>query len=92
MTTAVADCTSFKRTGLSPRLPKHIAKLLRTKRRLWTKAKCTGDYMAYYTATKIAKSAIRIHRRNQEWKLVYANNKKAFFFTLTEEQELIVIQ
>ena len=34
---------------------------------------------AYYATRKIAKSAIRIHRRNQEWKFVYANNKKAFF-------------
>ena len=28
--TAVADCTSFKRVCLPPRLPKHIVKLLRT--------------------------------------------------------------
>ena len=33
--TAVADCTSFKRVFRRPRLPKHIVKLLRTKRRLW---------------------------------------------------------
>ena len=77
--TAVANRTSFKKVCLRPRLPKHIVKLLRTKPRLWTKVKCTGDYTAYYTARKIAKSAIRIHRRNQEWKLMYANNKKAFF-------------
>ena len=77
--TVFADCASFKSFCLRLRLPKHIVKLLRTKRKLWTKTKCTGDYSAYYAARRIAKSAIRIHRRNQEWKLVHANNKKAFF-------------
>jgi hypothetical protein len=61
------------------RLPRHIVQLLRAKHKAWVTAKLTGDKTPFITARRTAKAAIRAYHRNTEQRLIYANDKSAFF-------------
>jgi hypothetical protein len=62
-----------------PVLPRHIVQLLKKKRCCWRAAKLSGDYTTFKLLSRTAQSAIRQYRRNQEQRLVFRNNRKAFF-------------
>jgi galactose mutarotase-like enzyme len=53
--------------------------LLRAKHKAWVTAKLTGDKTPFITARRTAKAAIRAYHRNTEQRLIYANDKSAFF-------------
>ena len=76
---AIYQCTYVRSACRRPRLPKYIVSLLQKKKRAWTFYKNSGDISRYLTAQRTAQVAIHQYRRNCEAKLVYSNNKKAFF-------------
>jgi hypothetical protein len=76
---AIAACTSYKPASKRPRLPRHVVKLLHKKNELWRKAKQSGNYSKYKAAKATARAAIRRHRRNQETRITYSNNRHLFF-------------
>ncbi len=76
---AIHQCTYVRSTCCRPSVPKYIVSLLRKKKRAWTFYKNSGDISSYLTARRTALAAIHQYRRNCEAKLVYSNNRKAFF-------------
>ena len=76
---AAHQCTYVRSACRRPRMPKYTVSLLRKKKRTWTFFKNSGDISSYLTARRTAQVAIRQYRRNCEVKLVYSNNRKAFF-------------
>ena len=61
------------------RLPRHTIQLLHKKKRAWLDAKCSKDYNAYNAAWSTARTAIRSHRLYIKSRLIYSNNRNAFF-------------
>ena len=76
---AIHQCTHVRSACRRPRLPKYIVPLLQKKKRTWTFYKNSGNISSYLTAQRTAQAAIHQYRRNCEVKLVYSNNRKAFF-------------
>ena len=76
---AIHQCTFVRSACRRPRLPKYFVFLLRKKKKAWTFYKNSGDILSYLTARRTAQTAICQYRRNCENKLVYSNNRKAFF-------------
>ena len=76
---ATHQCTYVKSACRRSRQPKYIVSLLRKRKRAWTFYKNYGDIASYRTARHTAQAVIRQYRRNCEAKLVYPNNRKAFF-------------
>ena len=62
-----------------PRIPKHNGKLLRAKKHAWIKSKRNGKKLVFKEASKIARVALRQHRRCEEIRLMYAKDRKAFY-------------
>lgn len=75
----IKACTTYKCRTRRQRFPRHIVKLLHSKKKAWLKAKQTGELTNYIALRRTVRAAIRQHRRNLENKLVYSNNRKAFF-------------
>ena len=59
-------------------LPKHIVNL-RSKRKTWKVAKRTGNLSSFLAARKTAKAALRVYQRNLEQRIIYNEDKRAFF-------------
>ncbi len=76
---AVNECTQLKPASRRQRLPRHIVRLLHLKRRKWCEGKRSGNYDAFKVARTTARAALRQHRRNTEYRLTFARNRKAFF-------------
>jgi hypothetical protein len=56
-----------------------IVRMLRAKKQLWLAAKKSGDFGKFKMLSRSARSAIRQHRRNEEQRLIYSKDRKAFF-------------
>ena len=76
---AIHQCTYVRSACRHPRLPKYIVSLPQKKKRAWSFYKNSGDISSFLTAQRTAQLATRQYRRNCEAKLVYSNNRKAFF-------------
>ena len=76
---AVSTCSLYKPAYRRQRLPRRIVQLLRAKQKKWLAAKRSGDFTAYKSSCVTVKAAIRSHRRNQESRLVYSNNRRNFY-------------
>ena len=76
---AFHQCTYVRLAYRRPRQLKYIVSLLRKKKRAWTFYKNSGDISSYLTARRTAQAAVRQYRLNCEAKLVYSDNRKAFF-------------
>ena len=79
LSNAITDCSRYTPALKRQRLPRYIVSLLRKKKRAWAAFKRTGDKAAFNFASKTARAALRQHRRCMEMRLIYANDKKAFF-------------
>ena len=66
-------------------LPRHIVKLLHSKRRAWLSAKRSGDFTSYKTLCQTVRSVIRQHTRCLDLRLVYSNDHKSFFKHLSSK-------
>jgi hypothetical protein len=82
---AIADSTRFKQVCKRQRLPRYIVQLLHTKKKLWRAAKQSKEFSKYKAAKKTARAAIRSHQRNLENRLVYSNNRRAFFSHINDK-------
>ena len=72
-------CSHISPLFQRPRIPKHIVKLLRAKKRACIKSKRTSKKLVFKEASKIARVALRQHRRCEEMRLIYAKDRKAFY-------------
>ena len=76
---AVNKCSAFVPLFRRPRLPKHIVVLLRVKKRPWTSYLRTRDKSAFKAASRTARAALRQHRRCEEMRLIYSQNRHKLF-------------
>ena len=76
---AMDTCTSYNPIFRRQRLPRHIVQLLRAKRRAWCTSRQSGDTASFKAVSRTARAALRQYRRCEELRLVYSNNRKAFF-------------
>ena len=76
---AISKSSTRKKISRRQRLPKHIVKLLRLKKKAWREAKKTNNYDKVLTSRRTVRAAILQHRRNMEQRLIFANNRQAFF-------------
>ena len=72
-------CTRYVPAFRRQRLPRHIVHLLRAKKRAWSTCKHTGDRATFKAASKVTRAALRQHRRCNEMRIIYANNRRSFF-------------
>ena len=73
--TNLLSCTKYVQLHRCQRLPRHIVHLLKTKKKSWTRAKCTGNISLFKTATRVARAALRQYWHNGEERLIYSNNR-----------------
>ena len=76
---AVNKCSAFVLHFRRPRLPKHIVVLLRVKKRAWTSYLRTRDMSAFKATSRTARAALRQHRRSEEMRLIYSQNRHRLF-------------
>ena len=72
-------CTRYVPAFRRQRLPRHIVHLLRAKKRAWSTCKHTGDRATLKAASKVMRVALRQHRRYNEMRIIYANDRRSFF-------------
>ena len=66
-------------------LPRHIVKLLHSKRRAWLSTKRSGDFTSHKTLCRTVRSAICQHTKCLDLRLVYSNDRKSFFKHLSSK-------
>ena len=71
---AFSLCSTCEFLFHRPRLPKHIVQL-RVKKRAWAAYKRTGDISTLKNASRIARAALRQHKRCTEIHLTYSNDR-----------------
>ena len=76
---AMNKCLIFVPFFRRPWLPKHIVALLRVKKRAWTSYLRTRDMSAFKAASKNARAALRQHRRCEEMRLIYSQDRQRLF-------------
>lgn len=59
--------------------PNTLFECCESKKQLWLIAKKSDDFSKFKMLGHNALSAIRLHRRNEEQRLIYSNDHKAFF-------------
>ena len=76
---AVNKCSAFVPLFRRPQLSKHIVVLMRVKKRAWTSYLRTRDMSAFKAASKTARAALQQHRRCEEMRLIYSQDRHRFF-------------
>ena len=76
---AANKCSAFVPLFRRPRLPKHIVVLLRVKKRAWTSYMRTRDMSAFKAASRTVRAALRQHRRCEEMRLIYSQDRHRLF-------------
>jgi hypothetical protein len=81
LSNAIENSAKYQPRFHRKRLPRHIVKFIRAKKKARRAACHTGDYAKFKAASRTSRAALSQHQRCEEMRIIYSRDNKQLFLT-----------